>query len=925
MPDLSISADSDFFDKVVPSKIFDIENFNSVHVKHNRSIAALTDPEALVYKKNLDRIVHVLKDPEVAHYQDQLLCKAVEGISAEKVDIDHIQIGLKLTEQDFTSLLNPTSGLKIVKTKARNLRLQVATKGLGTTNKGFKKGDKKPFFTHKYRITVDQDTYRYMDVLIADPKHEKNDRELQFNCLIECIPTRLTPQHISLMLFQVKSALDPNRYDQLIKNALLLRLDTGYVMHGVSQLFGFTYRCKSRVKAGLCIPKGDRAVETTYIGDRRYKHVIAYDKVLKENKKFVESVFARQRVNFERVAHKINGIEEWFPKQAASLRIESRDFMYKKPFKLCNMETCVSLLEDVSFIRPTALLTLNSDQIKNLIKNKKINKIRELRRKFFRVMTYRIKEYRYRFNRKKVQLAFEPVIAELKNAIYNPSPDYSMPKLINYSAKVIEARKIIMPLIDELRSKQDSLEAIVQCSAPAVYVEGCPGSGKTALIVDRVKYLIESGVDAANICVLAFTNDASEVFKERLQKLRLINSSMFVGTFSSWCNKALLKSQKDAVLDQEMCIEQLQSLLPKRDRLAKCFAPEDLAKNIFSIMSYAANFDQDDLSLCIKVVAPQLEDCETQVKKVIDDFGDWKKRAGKVDFNDLFLQSRKKLNKNPNATAKRFKHIILDEVQDTNIVQWDILKDLFKAGSHFFCVGDPAQSMYGFRGANDKELRQFRKTFENGKVFQLVNNYRSSHEIVEIGNYFRYKINRNYSQSLATSPINSLPRSPSGALPRYKSASSLKSATDWMVADIQSLDIHSIKVKDKESHCLVLCRYNAHAKSITKALIEAGVLSSDADENTVKVMTYHAGKGLEAAHCYVIDPLFSAYRLGTQKEELCNTYVALTRAKERLTIIASLQGSALYGTSELKKSGVSIFGQLYNDFEDDDKYLEFIT
>jgi len=925
VPNSSESAHSAFFETVVPSKIFDIKHFESVHPEHNRSIAALTVPETLGYTKNIDKIVGVLTDPEIAQYQDKLLQEAVNGICAEKVDIDHVQIGLKLTEQDFFSLLDPKSGLNIVKTKARNLRLQVATKGLGATNKGFKKGDLKPFFTHKYRIIVDQDTYRYMDVLIADPNHPKNDRELQFNCLIECIPTRLTPQHISLMLFQVKSALKPNRYDQLIKHALLLRLDTGYVMHGVSQLFAITSRYKKEITAGSYIPDDGRAVETTYIGDRGYKHVIAYDKVLKENKNFVESVFGRQRIDFERVADKISGIEDWFPKQAASLRIESRDFMYKSPYMLCNMEKCCSLLEDVSFIRPIALSKLNTKQLKACIKDKKIKKVREMRRQFARMPKLKVKEYRYRFDPEKVQSAFKPVITELKNAIYNPSSDNSMPKLPNYSAKVIEARKIVEPLIDELRSKQDSLEDIVQCSTPAVYVEGCPGSGKTALIVDRVKYLIESGVDAANICVLAFTNDASEVFVERLKKLRLINSSMFVGTFSSWCNKALLKSPKDAVLDQEMCIEQIQSLLPKKGRLAKCFAPEDLAKNIFSIMSYAANFDQDDLSLCIKAVAPQLEDCETQVKKVIDDFEDWKKRAGKVDFNDLFLQSRKKLNKNPNATAKRFKHIILDEVQDTNIVQWDILKDLFKAGSHFFCVGDPAQSMYGFRGANDKKLRQFVRSFQNGKMFQLVNNYRSSHEIVEIGNYLRYKINRNYSQSLATSPINSLPRSPSGVLPRYKSASSLKSATDWMVADIQSLDIHSIKIKDKESHCLVLCRYKAHAKSIKKALREAGVLSSGADKNAVKVMTYHAGKGLEAVHCYVIDPLFSAYRLGTKKEELCNTYVALTRAKERLTIIASLQGSALYGTSESKKSEVSIFGQLYDDFEDDDKYLEFIT
>jgi DNA helicase II / ATP-dependent DNA helicase PcrA len=924
---MSISADLDFFKKIVPSKIFEIGLFNTVHVEHNRSIAALTDPVALGYTKNIDKIVGVLTDPEIAQYQDKLLQEAVNGICAEKVDIDHIQIGLKLTEQDFTSLLNPKSGLNVVKTKARNVRLQVSPKGLGATNQGFKKSDKRPFFTHKYRMIVDHDTYRYMDVLIADPNHLRNDRELQYNCLIECIPTRLTPQHISLMLFHVKSALKPNRYDQLIKHALLLRLDTGYVMHGVSQLFAFTSRYEEKIKAGSCIPKDGRAVETTYIGDRDYKHVIAYDKVLKENKKFVESVFGTQRIDFERVADKISGIDEWFPKQAASLRVESRDFMYKNPYMLCNMETCCSLLEDVSFVRPTALLKLNTKHLKAFIKDKKIKKVREMRRQLARMPKIKVKEYRYRFDIEKVQSAFKTVITELKDAIFNPSSKIPMPIQNNYSAKVIEARKIVAPLIADLRSKQDSLEDIVQCTAPAIYVEGCPGSGKTALIVERVKYLIESGVDAANICVLAFTNDASEVFIERLKEHGLMQPSMFVGTFSSWCNKGFLHYPKDAILTPKSCIKQIQSLLPTTGRLAKYFDAEDLAGVIFSLISYAANFDQPILNRCIKAIAPQLNDSEEPIKAILKSFEEWKKNSGKVDFNDFLLRTRQRLEKKRYAVAdaKRFKHIILDEVQDTNAVQWSILKRLINAGSHFFCVGDPAQSMYGFRGANDKELDTFSKKFNNGKVFNLINNYRSSFEIAELGNHVRRKVNRNYSQSLATCPSHSLPRSPSGIASRYKNAGDLKSASDWLVADIQSLDRESFDIKDTESHCLVLCRYNAHVEIVEKALEKAGALGSSLNGVRVKVMTYHGGKGLEATHCYVVDPLFSSYRLGTKKEELCNTYVALTRAKERLTIIASPQGSALYGTENSKKSELSIFGQLCIDFEDNDGLLQFIS
>lgn len=912
MPDLSISADLDFFQKVVPSKIFEIGLFNTVHVEHNRSIAALTDPVALGYTKNLDKIVCVLKDPDIAHYQDQLLRKAVKGICAEKVDIDHIQIGLKLTEQDIEALLDPEFGLTIVKTKARMARLRVAQKCLGAANQGFKKSDLKPFFSHKYRMFMDSDEYRYMDVLIADVNHPRNDKELQYNCLIECIPTRLTPQHISLMLFHVKSALKPGRYDQLIKHALLLRLDTGYVMHGVSQLFAFTLRKNKQVKVGSCIPH-DRAVETTYIGDRSYKHVIAYDKPLKENKLFIEAVFGRQRIDFERIADKIDGIADLFINQIASLRIESRDLMNKYPQPLCSMDECRSLLEDVLFVRPKALLDLDTKWLKALVKDKTLEKVRKLRKHLASVHQCLSNKYLIRFNDKQVQAAFKPILTELKNAIYNPSKDLNMPVLVNYSEKVIEARKIVAPLIKDLKGTHDSPEEIAQCSKPAIYVEGCPGSGKTDLIIKRVQHLVASGVPAASICVLAFTKKASEEFKERLKSRGLLKPAMFVGTFSSWCNQELLESRGNRVLNQKGCIKQIQSLLPKKGRIAEQFDAEDLARMIVSVMNHAANFDQPVLSKCIKEVAPQLDEFIKEVSGIIDDFEDWKNAEDRVDFNDLLVSARKRLMKKAVVakTAKRFSHIILDEVQDTNTVQWDILERLNEAGSHFFCVGDPAQSMFGFRGANDEKLRKFSRFFKDAKVFQLINNYRSTPELVELANHMRRKINRNYSQSEATCP--------NGLLPRYKEARDLKSAIDWIVADIKALERNS-----PESDCLVLCRYNPHKESVEKALAAEGIVSSESSTIRVEAMTYHGSKGLEADSCYVVDPLFSNYRLGTKKEELCNTYVAFTRAKNKLTIIASDRGSALYGNSDEAKSGISIFAQLCNDFEDVSGKIDFI-
>ncbi|WP_306524015.1 3'-5' exonuclease, partial [Rheinheimera sp.] len=243
-----------------------------------------------------------------------------------------------------------------------------------------------------------------------------------------------------------------------------------------------------------------------------------------------------------------------------------------------------------------------------------------------------------------------------------------------------------------------------------------------------------------------------------------------------------------------------------------------------------------------------------------------------------------------------------------NSVQWSILELLHKAGSKIFCVGDPAQSMYGFRGANDKKLSKFTRLLKDAVVFQLVKNYRSTPELVTLANHLRSKINRNYSQSKA--------QCASGPLPRYRQERDLKSAVAWIIEDIKATQL-----ANPAASCLILCRYNVHKKSVKKALATA---SSQLENVGVEAMTYHGSKGLEAENCYVIDPLFSSFRLGSIKEELCNTYVAFTRAKKWLTIVASERGSALYGTCDKKKSGDSIFAKLCEDFEDVDGVLELV-
>ena len=370
MPTMSSSAGSSIFEKVVPNKIFAVEQFEHIDKTHNCSIGLLTDPLSLCYTSDLDHIVSVLCDPVIAQYQDRLLKKAVSEVSAEKVDIDNIRIGLMLTENDFEALFDNKSGITVAKTKARRQRLKVKKKDIGAINKRYKKANLKPFFTQKYRIFVDQDEYRYLDVYLAESFHPYNSKKLTYNCILECIPSRLSLSHLSLMLFHFKSTLRPGRYDQLIKLGKLLRIDTGYVMHGVSQLFAFTLH--DSLRKGDCIPLvGNAAVETTYIGHKKYKPVIAYDKVLKENKTFMKEVFSHLSVRRRDALPQVSGFDQWFINQAASLRVESRDYKSKKTISLTELEKVESGLTGMSFIRPTALPALSQNQLKSLCTDKR--------------------------------------------------------------------------------------------------------------------------------------------------------------------------------------------------------------------------------------------------------------------------------------------------------------------------------------------------------------------------------------------------------------------------------------------------------------------------------------------------------------------------------------------------------------------------
>jgi DNA helicase-2/ATP-dependent DNA helicase PcrA len=905
---MSDFAGSEFLSLVYPSKIFNVQKHSELlDIRHNSSISALTEPDYFRYDQITQRILQVIKDPEIAHYQDTLLKKAIRDISANRVDIDYLEIGLQLTLTDIYKLIgspeqdvlhSPITSVKITK---RQARLQVNKDILGNKNRRFKKTDKRPFFTHKYRMVVDNDSYRYMDIYIADPAHERNKRDLPYNCSIEFIPTRLTLDQISFMLYQLQSVLGSRRYVQLLGKAKLLRIDTGYVMHGLSQLFCFPLRTNSTVKVSACIPDNKSAVETTYLGNHKDKrnHDIIYDKVLKEIKFFIKSVMRPLHCEFSQIAHNISNLDQLFSTNAASARIETRQYFPSGELSLSEIDQIDPSIHRIMFIRPKAIAALEDSQVLELICDKRLSTVRSVRSLFAKRYKYKAKKYLHKFDTEQVISEFLSKLEKMKAALYTPIKILEHKPLGNYQEHVVAAKNYLAPFVIEQRSKQDSVDDIVRSGSKCLYVEGSPGSGKTKVMVNRVKHLLETSTKP-KIVVLAFTNDAADEFRRRLVDEGLMRSGMFVGTFSAWCNQYLQQVKSFKIINQDRSYEAIESSKPEKSSLLKHFESRDIARYVSAVLSYSVNYDQKDIDKCVKKVNAFLEPFTPEIKLIIKRYQKWKEQESKLDFNDLIekmLKLVKSIKANESVPDILIPdHILLDEAQDTNHAQFDILKKFHSVGSSLFFVGDPAQSMYGFRGAVSFSYKMIKRYFGHADRFQLVENHRSLSPIVELANHIRYEINRNFSISV--------PLIPGSELPRYKQFDSIKSATSFLIKDLKKLKLDNVE------SVLILCRYKVHVKTVQKALKKLEMEAPEFKKIHEFCMTYHKSKGREAKYCYVFDPTFSSYSLGTVKEELCNTYVAFTRAKSNLTILASQIGAAAYGTTDKKTTKTSIFADI---------------
>ena len=274
----------------------------------------------------------------------------------------------------------------------------------------------------------------------------------------------------------------------------------------------------------------------------------------------------------------------------------------------------------------------------------------------------------------------------------------------------------------------------VNCDEGNKLVLAGAGSGKTRVLTYRVAKLIRDfGIRPSDILALTFTNKASREMKDRIESLLKISSQgLWFGTFHGICRRILKIHWKEAELSERFTILDSQDQLRLIKRIIKTNNYDEKLYDPKSIQSFINR--KKDRGLRSNHISEKDDDVFVSVFKEYEAI---LKQTLSVDFADLILKTYELLTKHENIHtyySRRFKHILVDEFQDTNLLQFKLLKLLNNDSGSLYAVGDDDQSIYGWRGALSKNIKSFTDQFSDVQVFKLEQNYRSTNKILEVAN-----------------------------------------------------------------------------------------------------------------------------------------------------------------------------------------------
>ncbi len=360
---------------------------------------------------------------------------------------------------------------------------------------------------------------------------------------------------------------------------------------------------------------------------------------------------------------------------------------------------------------------------------------------------------------------------------------------------------------------EHQLEAVTLPHQSALILAGA-GSGKTRVLTTRMAWLIQTGrISPMSVLAVTFTNKAAKEMLTRLSAMLPINTrGMWVGTFHGLCNRMLRAHYREAGLPQLFQILDTQDQLALVKRLMKGMNVDEERYPPRQAQWFIAAQKEEGKR------ADKVEPYDDFSRRMVEVYAEYDRqcqREGVVDFAELLLRSYELLARNESLRdhyAGRFRHILVDEFQDTNRLQYRWLQLLAGKDNAIFAVGDDDQSIYGWRGATTANMQDLQRDFHIERIIKLEQNYRSHGNILDAANTLIGHNRKRLGKNLWTEDDKGEP------LRVYEAASDYDESA-YIVEEVRSLRAAGERLSD----IAVLYRSNAQSRVIEHALFTAGM------------------------------------------------------------------------------------------------------
>lgn len=370
--------------------------------------------------------------------------------------------------------------------------------------------------------------------------------------------------------------------------------------------------------------------------------------------------------------------------------------------------------------------------------------------------------------------------------------------------------------MQKLNLNEEQNKAVLSESKYILVVAGA-GSGKTRVLTERIVNLLENcNVLSKEILALTFTNKAANVMKERLSLKGLNVSNMWISTFHSMCVR-ILRENASKIDGYNPNF----TIYDENDRNA-------VIKKVFEKFEVNADEYKKDFVKCLSIYKNQVitledfcqnysydYDCENIVK-FIKEYEEILKQNNAFDFDDLLIKTYLLLRDNLDVRQhyqNKFKHILIDEFQDTNEIQFKLVEFLAGKDNSIFIVGDEDQCIYSWRGANYANISNFVKFYENVEVIKLEENYRSTKKIIDVANTIIEKNSNRTKKTLYTN-------NESGVQVEFKKCEDEYYEASYVVQNIYNL----VNVQNyKYSDIAILVRLNSLTRNLEEKLLNYGI------------------------------------------------------------------------------------------------------